>query len=87
MKVGLTGFKHVFAFLYKEQETEEQHTIKPERKPCPEEVDLSDSQDGSEYMEVKSTLSKVDTFRDRPRLSILERCLAYRKYSRRGNVT
>lgn len=49
MKVGLTGFKHVFGFLYKEQETEEQHMIKPERKQCPEEVDLSDSQDGSEY--------------------------------------
>ena len=32
--------------------------ITPERKPCPKKVDLSDSQDGSEYMEVKSTLSK-----------------------------
>ena len=79
MKASLIGFKHVFAFLYKEQETEEQHMITPERKPCPEKVDLSDSQDGSEYMEVKSTLSKADTFRDRPRLSILERCPAYRK--------
>lgn len=49
---------------YKEQETEKQHMITPERKPCPEKVDLSESQDGSEYMEVKSTLSKVDTFRD-----------------------
>ena len=53
--------------------------ITPERKPCSEKVDLSDSQDGSEYMEVKSTLSKADTFRGRPWLSILERCPAYRK--------
>ena len=58
MKAGLIGFKHVFPFLYKEQETEEKHMITPERKPCPKKVDLSDSQDGSEYMEVKSTLSK-----------------------------
>lgn len=79
MKAGLIGFNHVFAFLYKEQETEEQHMITPERKPCSEKVDFSHRQDGSEYMEVKSTLSKADTFRDRPRLSILERCPAYRK--------
>lgn len=80
MKAGLIDFKHVFAFLYKEQETKEQHMlIIPERKPCPERVDISDSQDESEYTEVKSTLSKADTFRDRPRLSILERCPTYRK--------
>ena len=66
MKADLIGFKHVFEFLFKQQETEEQHMITPERKPCPEKVDLSESQDGSEYMEVKSTLSKTDTSRDRP---------------------
>ena len=79
MKAGLIGFKHVFAFLYKEQETEKQHMITPERKPCPEKVDSSDSRDVSEYMDLKSILSKADTFRDRPRLSILERCPVYRK--------